>query len=203
MDKHCMANPSLAYGCFFFDGRGSLTEQQLHANLIRSLLLQFAHRGGKLSAPLEDLYKDCSDGKSHWRQPSIHALESVLQRTLEKFKGAYVIIDSLDECKERDALINWIQGLNSSMAGRIHILVTTRPEVDIMQRLQFVQHSQISIEEFIAHDIEAYLIHALQTDPNFHRFNTDTRALITTQLIQGAHGMYVILIYHGLRITET
>src|ERR1700733_11270419 len=81
----------IGYAYFFFDGRDSQKDLQLHDKFIRSLIMQFSLRcGGGIPATLVDLYGHGQE------QPSTRALQETLQRILDGFDSVYVIIDSLD-----------------------------------------------------------------------------------------------------------
>ena len=98
IDKLSQENPPFGIAYFFFDGRDSQSELQLHDKLIRSLISQFSHQRGGIPTELADLYKRCGDH----HQPSIHQLQNTLRDILDGFSGAYIVVDALDECTDRE-----------------------------------------------------------------------------------------------------
>ena len=98
---------SFATAYFFFDGRDSQKELQLHDKLIQSLIWQFSLKcGNGVPKVLAGLYSHCGNG---YHQPSLENLHNVLQKILDGFNSAYIILDALDECSERDKVVNWVQ----------------------------------------------------------------------------------------------
>lgn len=188
--SHCRAKPTLACAYFFFDGRDSQKALQQHENLIRSLILQFSHQcGGGMPAPLVQLYRMCMDGH---QQPPIDSLHDTLQQILAAFDQAYIIIDALDECADRNNVLNWIQKISSWKGARLHLLATSRPEPDIKKQLGSLDPSCICLEEESNNnDIETYINWMLDTNDQLRDFNKETQDKIKVALKDGAKGMYV------------
>ena len=62
IDKLPEATESLGIAYFFFDGRDSNKELQLHSRLIRALISQLSDaRHGGITEKLVDLYKSCGE----------------------------------------------------------------------------------------------------------------------------------------------
>ena len=129
-DKLPYATESLGIAYFFFDGRDSQNELQLHNKLIRTLISQLSdtrHGGITEDSELANLYKRCGEVQ----QPSDEQLQNVLRDILDRFSHAYIMIDALDECTECEKTLNWVNKLISetnSKAANLHIVVTSRPE---------------------------------------------------------------------------
>ena len=109
IDKLSQENPPFGIAYFFFDGRDLQTDLQLHNGLIRSLISQFSHQRGGTPTELADLYKRCGDH----HQPSVHQLQNTLRDILDGFLRAYIIIDALDECTDREKTLIWVNTLLS------------------------------------------------------------------------------------------
>src|ERR1700692_4785446 len=131
--NHCKSHTSLAYAYFFFDGRDTQKQLQMHESLIRSLIMQFSDQCDGLPAVLVELYEGCNNGH---QEPSMDALQNTLQSVLGGVSGAYIIIDSLDECAERGKLLSWVTKITSWKVGKVHLAVTSRPERDIEDHLR-------------------------------------------------------------------
>src|ERR1700761_6939256 len=90
-------NSATAY--FFFDGRDSQKDFQLHDKLIRSLIWQFSLKcDGGVPKVLANLYACCGNGH---QEPTLDDLQITLQKILDGFHSTFIILDALDECAER------------------------------------------------------------------------------------------------------
>jgi len=153
--------------------------------MVRSLIQQFSHQSGGTPIALAELY-----GPGEWHpQPSIGALYAVLESILDSFSQAYVIVDSLDECTDRSKLLKWIERLSSRRTGRVNLLFTSRPELDIRILLESILAAQLGFDDHNNSDIEEYLDDILQTDESLASWDDITKADIKDALMEGAHGM--------------
>ena len=191
IDKLSQENPAIGIAYFFFDGRDSQSELQLHNKLIRSLISQFSHQRGGIPTELADLYKRCGDH----HQPSVYQLENTLRDILDRFSGAYIVIDALDECTDREKTLIWVNTLVSDTertAGNLHILVTSRPERDIETVFKAFDPDSIDIGQVASNqDISNYL--ELHMKSKFKQYSESTRKQIESGLREGADGSYVYL----------
>ena len=183
------ATESLGIAYFFFDGRDSQKELQLHNKLIRSLISQFSDtRHGDISEKLVDLYKRCEV-----QQPSDEQLQNVLRDILDRFSEAYIVIDALDECTDREKTLNWLNKLisdTSRRAANLHIVVTSRPETDIDEIFGALDPHFVDAGEANTKDIVEYL----RFKSKFMKFDESTRAKIMVELEEHAKGSYVYLV---------
>ena len=161
VDRLPEATESVGIGYFFFDGRDSQKELQLHNKLIRSLISQLSDtRHGGMTENLADLYKRCGEVQ----QPSDEQLENVLCDILGKFSQTYIMIDALDECTEREKTLNWVKKLISDpnwKVSNLHIVVTSRPERnidDIFAVLELERHAEGSYVNLVLVSVQCWLI---------------------------------------------
>jgi hypothetical protein len=188
------AQYGIAY--FFFDGRDSQSELQLHDKLIRSLILQFSR--GKIPVELANLYERCND-----HQPSVNQLEKTLRDILNRFPYAYIVIDALDECTEREMTLNWVNKLVAGTdwkAENLHIVVTSRPESNIEEVFKGLDPHPIDVGETDENqDIMKYLKFQMAKS-KFKKYDENTQRKIESGLVKGAEGSYVYsyhLLSHG------
>ena len=183
---------SLGIAYFFFDGRDSQKDLQLHNKLIRTLISQLSDsRHGGITEKLTDLYKHCGEVQ----QPSDEQLQKVLRDILDGFSQSYIIIDALDECTEREKTLNWVDGLisdTSRKAANLHIVVTSRPERDINAIFAALDPFSIDVGEANTKDIAEYL--KLQMASKFTKYDEITRSKILSELEEHADGSYVYFI---------
>jgi hypothetical protein len=185
----CDLDESIACAYFFFDGRGEQNDLQQLGGMVRSLIRQFATQGSANLEPLITLYKRCHDGGS---QPSIASLWAVLLSILDSFPNAYIVVDALDECTEREKVLKWIKAVTELKKRTFHLLVTSRDDEDIAARLRTLDPLSFPLgSALVNHDIEQYI------DNNLHKFarRLDDRVIakIKGELTEKAGGMWVHL----------
>ncbi|KAG4414253.1 hypothetical protein IFR04_012625, partial [Cadophora malorum] len=180
------SNPAVAIAYFYFDFND--TEKQRHDKFTRSLIEQLAWQSPKALAYLETLFSHCQDGK---QQPTQDALEIALQKILNEFGETFIILDALDECKEREELLLLLQNLTSWGAGNLHVLATSRRERDIEETLESLTTSEICLQSaLVDNDIRIYLSERLQNDSKLKRWPANVRREIEDTLMEGAQGMF-------------
>ena len=190
IDHLFKTQPSLATAYFFFDGRDSQKELQLHDKLIRSLIWQFSLKcGNGVPKVLADMYSHCGNG---YQQPSLDDLHSVLQQILSGFNSAYIVLDALDECSERDKILNWVQTviLHKNQNLRLHLIATSRPEKAINDKFNSY-HCVDLVKASGSCNIVAYLDYQLQNDSDWQKWGPEIQDEIKSTLIKQADGMYV------------
>ena len=187
-----MATESFGIAYFFFDGRGSDKELQLHNMLIRTLISQLSDtRHGGITEKLVHLYKSTGEVE----QPSDEELQNVLRDILDGFSQSYIMIDALDECIDREKTLNWVNELISDTnrnAANLHIVVTSRPERDIHDIFAELDPHSIDVGKANTKDIAEYL--KLHMESKFTKYDEDTRAKIMSELEEHADGSYVYLV---------
>jgi hypothetical protein len=197
IDKLPKATESLGIAYFFFDGRDSQKDLQLHSKLIRALILQLSDtRHGGITEKLEDLYKSCGETQ----QPSDEELQNVLRDILDRFSQAYIVVDALDECTDREKTLNWAKKLISDTnrkATNLHIAVTSRPERDINDIFAALDSRSIDAGEANTKDIAEYL--KLHMESKFTKYDENTRAKIESELMEQAEGSYVYLVLTSIQ----
>ncbi|KAH6704178.1 hypothetical protein BKA61DRAFT_660800 [Leptodontidium sp. MPI-SDFR-AT-0119] len=180
------SNPTVAIAYFYFDFNDS--EKQRHDKFTHSLIEQLAWQSAKALACLESLFSRCQDGK---QQPTQDALEVAVQQMLNEFEETFIILDALDECKEREELLLLLKNLTSWGAGKLHVLATSRRERDIEETLESLTTSEICLQSaLVDHDIRTHLSERLQNDPKLKRWPANVRGEIKNTLMEGAQGMF-------------
>ena len=138
---------------------------------------------------LENLYAHCGNGH---QEPTLGELENTLKRILGGFSSTFIILDALDECTEREKLLNWIQTviLGKDMNLGLHLIATSRPEQEIEDKFKSYDYLDL-VKESENHDLVAYLDYQLQNDSDLQKWNSDTQDQIKLTLMKQADGMYV------------
>ena len=137
---------------------------------------------------MADLYKRCGEV----RQPSDGQLENVLRDILDRFAHAYIVIDALDECTDREKTLNWVNQLSlntNCKPANLHIIVTSRPERDIDVNFAVLDPDSIDVGEANTNDIAEYL--KLHMESKFTKYDESTRAKIKAEMEEHSDGSYV------------
>ena len=140
---------------------------------------------------MANLYKICGEV----RQPSDEQLQNVLRDILDRFSQAYIVIDALDECVDREKTLNWANKLISDTnckAANLHIVVTSRPERDIHEIFAALDLHSIDVGDANTKDIVDYL--KIHMESKFTKYDENTREKIMSRLEEHVEGSYVYLV---------
>jgi hypothetical protein len=183
--QHCQSDSELAVVYFYFDFND--VEKQRHENLIRSLIVQLSMQSTNTPEALNTIYSRCQEGQ---QQPTTDALILTLQHMLVDFDQTFIILDALDECKEREELLELLEKFVDWKLNGSHILATSRREKDIEETLEPLITGQICIQSAVVNaDIQICLRERLQYDPKLRKWPVMVQKEIETTLMDGAHGM--------------
>ncbi|KAL8807263.1 MAG: hypothetical protein Q9182_000768 [Xanthomendoza sp. 2 TL-2023] len=183
--EHSRPRSGAAVLYFYFDFND--TRKQQHEPMIRSLISQFSTCSAKTLTMLEALYSSNSDGK---RQPTSQALLETLHHMLIACDEPHIVLDALDECEERDQLLDSIQKILGWPDTTSRILVTSRKEKDIEAALSplAAEDGTINIQSSVVDQIRVYIRSRLQSDPKLSRWQ-NAHQEIENRLMQKADGM--------------
>jgi hypothetical protein len=154
------------------------------ASILAQLCAQFYASARSLPKVVQNLYS------SDQQQPRINELEKTLQSLIKTMSRMYMILDALDECCERDALLPFILSSLEETGGKLRVLVLSRREEDIEAALSpssqsiCLQSSPVSAD--IGLDIELHIAERLR---QFTKWPRDLKAEVTRVLVDGAGGM--------------
>ncbi len=107
----------------------------------------------------------------------------------------YIIVDALDECPntedERAELCNILKAMHSWNCERLHTLVTSRKEVDLMESLlPIVTQEPIGIQGSVVDaDIRKFVRTQLQVNSRLSKLSGELRAEIEQTLVKKSGGM--------------
>jgi hypothetical protein len=182
---HYKSDSSVAIAYFYFDFNDS--KKQRHGNLLRSLIIQLSIQSNKTPEALDNLFTCSQDGR---QQPTSDALVLTLQHIVNDFHQTFIILDALDECKEREELLELIENIISWKLEKIHILATSRREREIEEVLEPLVTGQICIQSTLVDtDIHIHIRERLQNDPKLRNWPVNVQREIEKSLMDGANGM--------------
>lgn len=186
---HCHHDPTKAVVYFYFDFNDD--EKQQPEKMIRSLITQLSLRYKGTSRVLAALFSSHANGE---RQPTSDALLTTLRQMTQEFDETFVILDALDECKEIQPLLEYIDEIVAWKIGKLHILATSRRENDIKESLEPLINDENIIciqSELVTNDIRTYIHERLLTDRRLRRWQKkpEVQREIETTLMGKAAGM--------------
>ena len=185
------SDPTLIVAYFYiaFNDRETRTPE----NMIRSLLEQVCRQSQNAGQELDSLYSDCANGA---QQPTLDQLLPVSRGILHgiKDRDTFLIIDALDECKERKGLLRLLKRFDEQKHPKLHMLVTSRPELDIEKCLKAMTNNEARIciqNTLVQEDILTYIQDRLETDESLERFKVHPKSHeeIKEALMAKADGM--------------
>ena len=188
---------SIAY--FYFDFRNA--NKQFLRDLLSSLLTQLSSRSSPRCDILSDLYSDHDNGKN---QPSDSTLKKCLQDmlSLPDQGPIYLIMDALDESpitsgipSARERVLQLLKELVDLGLPKLHICVTSRPEIDIRNAIERLTSLRVSLHDETGQraDIADYVrsIVYSDSDTNMKRWKKDDKEIVIKTLSERADGMCV------------
>lgn len=185
MISYYQSEPSIAVAYFYFDFNDS--EKQRTEMLLRSLIVQLAAQCPNLPESLQSAH---SRSQSSQEQPTMGEMTSILYQMLKNFNTTYILLDALDECTDRQDLLNFIEVLICWKISSLHVLATSRKENDIIMSLESLITCQLSIQNArVDADIRLHILERLSNDPRLKRLPADVQTEIHDNLIKGANGM--------------
>lgn len=150
--------------------------------LLRSLIRQLCSAEREIPGAVQTLHANSSD-KGH--SPTLEDLRSAFISIVQQSaKDTYIFIDALDEVLEtrRNEVTNWLRGVSNEGLFNLHILVTSRDEIDIRAAMDCIPHSRTTLEEEkVNTDIRAYVRSCL-TDPASRLFNLPTELKVEIEI---------------------
>lgn len=133
--------------------------------------------------------------ENHKERSKISKLIKIFFLLLKRFRRMYIIIDALDECFEREDILDLIANIVNHKSEEINILATSRIERDIKTILQDILSSSICIQNSkIKEDISLHVRSRLSQDPKLRAWPDSTRKEIELILVEEVYRIYYSLI---------
>ena len=180
-----MAGSLLVY--FYFDFSDQTNNKHKAEGFLRSVLKQLSLQ--TLYAPVISLYEEHSNGNVI---ASERSLRETLRLVLPNVPALYFVVDALDECIERNEIIDLIILLKSWGSANIHILVSSRQEPEIKEGLLGAQPLEIDITQKMIHrDVELFIDERISRSQRLDRWckKADVNQKLRSTLLRGANGM--------------
>jgi ankyrin repeat domain-containing protein 50 len=159
--RHRRSNPRIGIAFFYFSF--SDAAKQDAAGMLRTLLLQLSNQLMDGHIALNRLYSNHIGG-----QPPLPALMESLRQVVNSFQDVYILVDALDESprhKKRETVLDTLRDLRGWSVPGLHILVTSRDELDIRERLDTSNDEEIPMQNAeVDKDIADFVSQHLRQD---------------------------------------
>ncbi len=108
-------------------------------------------------------------------------------------KDVFLVLDALDEFPEdaryvkRSLLLRVINDIIEAGHSNLHLLVTSRPEIDIRGRLRSLSNppQELNVEDQLLVDLELFFDTTMELSPALKNLGGDTKIKIRNHLITG------------------
>ena len=180
--RYATSKPNTAAVFFYFDFTD--TAKQTPEGLFRSLIAQLSEQASRSPKVLFDLYRMYRNSTA-----PIEALVGTSKDLIEEFQEVFIVIDALDECRDRTKLLDGINALRNPPNGRLHLLVTSRREEDLVVGLKPADDEVFSLQvREVDDDIRDFIVERLREDSLMQKWENHHDE-IEEALVHGASGM--------------
>jgi hypothetical protein len=171
---------------FFFDSRDSQESRQTFGGAICNILWQLCQHLGLDSFPEEVLSLHRS--RRGEQPPSRPQVLRMLSIVLAALPDATIILDALDECIDKEELLNWLRRMveYSQRQSRVRIFTTSRDDDEISECLG---SWKIRIEEKTRGEIECYIKTYIERHPTTKNWGDDMKERVCKELLRKGEGM--------------
>ena len=100
------------------------------------------------------------------------------------------MLDALDECTDRENLLEFVEAFMDWRIVNLNVLVTSRKENDIASSLEPLLTAQLCIQSALVDvDIQVHILERLSNDPKSRKWPIEVQKEIEDVLSRGANGM--------------
>ena len=184
---HCHKNALHALIFFYFDFND--IEKQRCGSVLRSAIAQLLTQYPETPDPLINLYNRL-EGYLPGHAATDATLLPVLKQTISLLKECYIVFDALDETRPREEMLDFIHQILSWNLPNLHILVTSRREIDIDSTLSPLMATKMEMpKSSVNADITLYIHTRLECDSRLVKWSPGIKAEIKDTIAKGADGM--------------
>lgn len=170
---------------YFFFSFSDESKQRLE-HLLRSLVFQLVGWHSSTGAHLMRLFESSSCGHE---QPQTTELVQVFNSMVNGLRDVTVVLDALDESKDRRDLLRWIA---ATMNEACKFVLTSRSERDIEEFFASWSSPKRSVtldSDLVGNDIKAYVHYRLEQEEHLSRWRSMHEDIADT-LVEKAAGMF-------------
>ncbi|KAF7536892.1 hypothetical protein G7054_g4190 [Neopestalotiopsis clavispora] len=183
------ASPDEGLAFFYCDHQEDLrrTPVSIFQSLLRQLLLSSeGHHEVR-----KEIYDRWQSQKSQEIGINLEECQEYLFRLIDKSAKTTIVLDGMDECepKSRRIIIEGFKSLTKKCHKPLRILVASRPERDIRDKL--APDSNIEVrEEYNEADIKVFVTEEIVNHDNWNNMPSDIQLKIEEKIVDQSHGMF-------------
>ncbi|KAL6694397.1 hypothetical protein J3F84DRAFT_43507 [Trichoderma pleuroticola] len=188
----------LAYYYFSFRNKDSQSLRNMKCALLVQILkgLSIPHPDNENKFFIPRAFRSLYDVHFPSKTPPMEELDSVLIETIDLSEETFLIIDALDECDSqfvRGEAITFLASLLGKVKSKLHILITSRLEVDIETKISQVSVPTSSVALHatdVDRDIRKHLRALMREDDSFKAWSHALKKRVIEHLVQNADGVF-------------
>jgi len=154
--------------------------EQTVTKLVTSLLKQIVEEPGAALDHIKRLYIRC---RTNDTQPTLHELTTALESEIRTYSKVFIVVDALDECHEEDGTRAKFITVLQSLAGNVHLMVTSRDLPSIAREFHGKRQLIIRAND---DDIKMYINGRIALAP---RHLKNLRETIVSKIVANVKGM--------------
>jgi hypothetical protein len=184
--RHRRGNSEIGIGFFYFTFNDET--KQSASDMLRALVLQLS---SQLTGDEHDLLLQLG-GNCRSAAPSNQSLMAYLHRIVQSFREVYIVLDALDESPRdthRDAVLQTVVDIRSWSVPGLHLMVSSRDEVDIREHLNVTSTERIEMRNgLVDQDIALFISQTLRDNRRLQKW-ADYHGKIEGALATRAQGV--------------
>lgn len=177
-------NSMLLYYFFDFAAR----DKHIVSSFLHCLLSQAIVQRREIPEPIHSLYVEHKKGFQH---PSDKVLLNALYDVLNSAEPGFLIVDGMDECSDRQALLDAIETILGWQLEHLHILAVSREEKDIDKTFTHFKSEHLRLEgEKVNEDIRQYIQGRVQKERWLKKWPAEIQQEIISVVAEKAGDMF-------------
>ncbi|KAH0559932.1 hypothetical protein GP486_003547 [Trichoglossum hirsutum] len=171
-------------------------EDQNTTILLAAILQQLVQARRPIPEPVSRLHENHS---SRGTRPSVDEIFSTLQSILRNYSSVYLVVDTLDECLDKDCthsqLLTRVRDLQKE--ANLHLMVTSRsiPEIEEEIKEKFKQAIRLEVRAS-DEDVKRFVMGQMCLLPKFIRSDDELQRLVKDKIVEAADGMFLLARLH-------
>ena len=183
--EYAKSKNNIGLGYFYFSSVDRRLNQR-REHMLRALVSQLWAKLDCQFDELDFLYNKC---KSEDRGPTFQELEILFRHMIPKFSEVYIAIDAIDECSEKEDLLDDIIRMVEWQQQNLHLMAITRTEEEARECLEPLATQKMQVNHQVDDDIAIFVRDRMKKDRILRKWSDDLKEEIETNVVKKADGM--------------